>query len=59
MTDIASAENGCKVYITGRRSKILEEAAKAFGTRGQKEGGKGSIHLVQADVSTEEGISRE
>lgn len=59
VTALALAENGAKVYITGRRPEPLEEAAKAFAARAEKANGTGeggAIVAVQADVSTKEGI---
>ncbi|KAE8539969.1 hypothetical protein D1P53_003907 [Cryptococcus gattii VGV] len=50
----ALAQNGCKVYITGRRFELLEEAAKTAAPSQ----GHGSIIPVQADMSTKEGIAK-
>lgn len=49
----ALAQNGCKVYITGRRFQLLEEAAKTAAPSQEH----GSIIPVQADMSTKEGIA--
>lgn len=51
------AQNGAKVYISGRRLEPLQTAAKAF--EASKGASKGSIVPVQADVSTKEGIEGE
>ncbi|WOO77708.1 Rhamnolipids biosynthesis 3-oxoacyl-[acyl-carrier-protein] reductase [Vanrija pseudolonga] len=61
VTALALAENGAKVYITGRRPEPLDEAAKAFATRTSAANGAGeggAIVAVQADVSTKEGIQK-
>jgi short-subunit dehydrogenase involved in D-alanine esterification of teichoic acids len=52
VTAAALAENGARVYITGRRAEVLEQAAKSASPKH----GRGSIIPVQADVSTKEGI---
>lgn len=52
VTANALAENGCKVYITGRRKEPLEAARRAA-----KEGSKGEIIPIVADVSNKEGIN--
>ncbi|ORX34304.1 hypothetical protein BD324DRAFT_643603 [Kockovaella imperatae] len=52
VTAAALAENGCKVYISGRRLDVLEKAAKAASPKN----GKGQIIPVQGDVGTKEGI---
>jgi pyruvate/2-oxoglutarate dehydrogenase complex dihydrolipoamide dehydrogenase (E3) component len=52
VTATALAENGCKVYITGRRLETLETAAK----ENSPKNGKGVIIPIQADASTKEGI---
>lgn len=51
----ALAENGAKVYITGRRLEPLEEAAKTAAPKG----GKGAIIPLQADMSKKEDIDSE
>ncbi|KAL1408336.1 hypothetical protein Q8F55_005144 [Vanrija albida] len=56
VTALALAENGAKVYITGRRAEPLDEAARAFAAR--KDAGGGAIVAVPADVSTKEGIKK-
>jgi NAD(P)-dependent dehydrogenase (short-subunit alcohol dehydrogenase family) len=53
------AENGCKVYITGRRLEPLQEAVEAYKVRKNGYTHKGEIIAVQADVSTKEGITSE
>ncbi|AFR93941.1 short-chain dehydrogenase [Cryptococcus neoformans] len=50
----ALAENGAKVYITGRRLEPLEEAAKTAAPKG----GKGAIIPLQADMSKKEDIDK-
>lgn len=50
VTANALADNGCKVYITGRRKEPLEAA------RREKGKGKGEIVPIVADVSNKEGI---
>lgn len=52
VTANALADNGCKVYITGRRKEPLE-AAKRSSSEAK---GKGEIIPIVADVSTKEGI---
>ena len=52
VTAAVLAENGAKVYITGRRLQVLQDAAKMA----QPSTGKGSIVPIQADVATKEGI---
>ncbi|PWN89253.1 NAD(P)-binding protein [Acaromyces ingoldii] len=49
----ALAANGAKVYITGRRAGVLEEAIKAHGAHL-----KGSLVAVQADVSSKADLKR-
>ncbi|TXT13284.1 hypothetical protein VHUM_00651 [Vanrija humicola] len=56
VTALALAENGAKVYITGRRPEPLDEAVAAFAARKDESGG--AIVAVQADVSTKEGIKK-
>lgn len=56
MTARALAENGAKVYITGRREEQLSAAAKAVN---EKLAGKGSVVPVQADMASKEGITSE
>lgn len=52
VTAAALAENGAKVYITGRRKDVLEAAAKEASPKS----GPGKIIPIQADVATKEGI---
>ena len=54
VTANALADNGCKVYITGRRKEPLEAAKRSSGE--DKGKGKGEIIPIVADVSTKEGI---
>ncbi|KAK6904268.1 hypothetical protein L486_03851 [Kwoniella mangroviensis CBS 10435] len=56
VTATALAENGAKVYITGRRAEPLLAAVEGYEKLGNK--GKGSIVAIQADVSTKEGIKK-
>ena len=56
VTAAALAQNGCKVYITGRRGDFLEQAAKDA-TPGSETGGE--VIPIQADVSDKEGIDSE
>lgn len=59
VTALALANNGAKVYITGRRIEPLQEAAQTFGDskHGHSNGrASGQIVPIQADVSTKEGI---
>lgn len=51
VTTTALSENGCKVYITGRRLEPIQAAAR------DEKDGKGAIIPIQADVSTKEGIT--
>ncbi|KAI5451823.1 hypothetical protein NCC49_001469 [Naganishia albida] len=55
VTAAALAQNGCRVYITGRRGDVLEQAAKdampAPETGGQ-------VIAIQADVSDKPGIDK-
>ncbi len=51
----ALADNGAKVYITGRRLEPIKAAAREADSKT----GSGAIIPVQADVSTKEGISSE
>ncbi|KAL7423818.1 hypothetical protein Q5752_001402 [Cryptotrichosporon argae] len=51
VTAAALAENGTRVYITGRRADKLEAAVKSVGK-------EGAIVPVQADCSTKEGIQK-
>ncbi|GHJ86738.1 hypothetical protein NliqN6_3140 [Naganishia liquefaciens] len=55
VTAAALAQNGCKVYITGRRGDVLEQAAKDA-TPGPETGGE--VIPIQADVSDKEGIDK-
>jgi NADP-dependent 3-hydroxy acid dehydrogenase YdfG len=50
-TATALSENGCRVYITGRRLEPIQAAAR------EEKDGKGAIIPIQADVSTKEGIT--
>lgn len=49
------AENGARVYISGRRGDVLKEAVE----HGKPSSGKGEIIPVEADCSTKEGIQSE
>ena len=51
-TAIALAANGAKVYITGRRAEVLEKAVETATPKS----GNGSVHAVQGDAATKEGI---
>lgn len=51
VTATALAENGCRVYITGRRLEPITEAAKFKARKGN-----GCIVAVQADLSNKDGI---
>ena len=55
VTANALADNGVKVYITGRRLEPLKQAAREASAKT----GTGAIIPIQADASTKEGISRE
>ncbi|WWD20007.1 hypothetical protein CI109_104480 [Kwoniella shandongensis] len=55
VTATALAENGARVYITGRRAEPLETAVNEYKSLKR---GKGEILSVQADVSTKEGIQK-
>lgn len=56
VTATALAQNGAKVYITGRREQVLLDAAKqAAPTNGRG----GEIIPIQADAATKEGIVSE
>lgn len=55
MTAAALAENGAKVYITGRRGDVLEQAAREASPKA----GPGKVIAIQADVSNKEGILSE
>lgn len=57
VTAIALAQNGAKVYISGRRLAPIEEAAAAFAAENGNTGGK--IIPVQADASDKGGIQSE
>ena len=52
---VTLATNGCIVYIVGRRLEPLEKVVSDFADAADKKG-KGSIHAIQADVSTKEGV---
>ncbi|WWC73384.1 uncharacterized protein I206_107351 [Kwoniella pini CBS 10737] len=56
LTATALAENGARVYITGRRAGPLLDAVARYEKSRSK--GKGNITAVQADMSTKEGIQR-
>ncbi|WWC93150.1 uncharacterized protein L201_008117 [Kwoniella dendrophila CBS 6074] len=56
ITATALAENGAKVYITGRREEPLKNAVEGYKSLGNK--GKGEIIAIQADVSNKEGIKK-
>lgn len=56
VTAAALAQNGCRVYITGRRGDVLEQAAKDA-TPGPETGGQ--VIAIQADVSDKPGIDSE
>lgn len=51
-TAIALAANGARVYITGRRAEVLEKAVETATPKS----GNGSVHAVQGDAATKEGI---
>ncbi|KAJ9127486.1 hypothetical protein QFC24_000895 [Naganishia onofrii] len=55
VTAAALAQNGCKVYITGRRADVLEQAAKDA-TPDASTGGE--VIAIQADVSDKPGIDK-
>lgn len=57
VTATALAENGAKVYITGRREQPLKAAVEGYAQSGNQR--NGTIVAVQADVSTKEGIQSE
>lgn len=54
-TAIALAANGAKVYITGRRAEVLQQAVETATPKS----GNGSVHAVQGDAATKEGIESE
>lgn len=58
VTATTLADNGCKVYITGRREQPLQEAVEAYKARKSSGGAGGEIIAIQADVSTKDGITR-
>lgn len=45
------AQNGCKVYVTGRRAEVLDKAAEFKPSRGD-----GKIIAIQADLNSKEAI---
>ncbi len=49
------ATNGARVYITGRRMEVLEEAAKGIMDGMTEKEGNGIVIAIQGDVSTKEG----
>lgn len=51
MTAQALAQNGCKVYISGRRLEVLQQAAAFKPTKGN-----GQIIAIQADLNSKEAI---
>ncbi|KAG7530910.1 hypothetical protein FFLO_04733 [Filobasidium floriforme] len=53
-TAIALAANGAKVYITGRRAEVLQQAVETATPKS----GNGSVHAVQGDAATKEGIEK-
>jgi NAD(P)-dependent dehydrogenase (short-subunit alcohol dehydrogenase family) len=61
LTATALAQNGCRVYITGRRLDVLEEAVKKIkeackAVPGKEAEGEAKVVAVQADVSDKPGI---
>ncbi|KAF8901260.1 hypothetical protein CPB85DRAFT_1227996 [Mucidula mucida] len=50
----AFANNGARVYITGRRAEVLEASVKKWGSSLGHE--KGKLIAIQSDVSEKEGI---
>lgn len=58
VTATTLADNGCRVYITGRREQPLQEAVTAYKARKSSGGAGGEIIAIQADVSTKDGITR-
>jgi NAD(P)-dependent dehydrogenase (short-subunit alcohol dehydrogenase family) len=58
VTATALADNGARVYITGRRPEPLKAAARSPGN-GDDGKGSGEIIPIVADASTKEGIRRE
>lgn len=50
------AVNGAKVYITGRRLEVLQKAAEEINAQSSSAGG--SVHVIQGDVSTKEGVNK-
>lgn len=51
MTAQALAQNGAKVYISGRRLEVLQKAASFKPTKGN-----GQIIAIQADLNSKEAI---
>ncbi|WWC59360.1 uncharacterized protein I303_101912 [Kwoniella dejecticola CBS 10117] len=47
--------NGAKIYITGRRKEVLDDAVKELSVISAK---GGSISAIQGDVSTKEGVKK-
>lgn len=65
LTATALAQNGCRVYITGRRGDVLDEAVKKIKAScdaipgKEADGGKAKeavVVAIQADVSDKPGI---
>ncbi|KAK1921512.1 hypothetical protein DB88DRAFT_512787 [Papiliotrema laurentii] len=49
------AVNGAKVYITGRRLEVLQKTADEINAQATS---GGSVHVIQGDVSTKEGVNK-
>ncbi|WWC86997.1 uncharacterized protein L201_001879 [Kwoniella dendrophila CBS 6074] len=50
--------NGAKVYITGRREQVLNDTVKELSQVASQKGTGGSIHAIQGDVSTKDGVTK-
>ena len=59
MTARALAENGARVYITGRREAVLAAAKKSIDAAAQAAGKGGEVRTVTGDMATKEGVVRE